>query len=34
MMVPMALISGGLAPVVGKIIDKVNPKFITAAGWC
>jgi len=32
MMVPMALISGGLAPVVGKIIDKVNPKFITAAG--
>ncbi|MFM9429285.1 DHA2 family efflux MFS transporter permease subunit [Arthrobacter sp. MP_2.3] len=32
MMVPMALISGGLAPVVGKIIDRVNPKFITAAG--
>ncbi|WP_406637028.1 DHA2 family efflux MFS transporter permease subunit [Pseudarthrobacter quantipunctorum] len=32
MMVPMALISGGLAPVVGKIIDKINPKFITAAG--
>jgi EmrB/QacA subfamily drug resistance transporter len=32
MMVPMALISGGLAPVVGRIIDKVNPKFITAAG--
>jgi MFS family permease len=28
----MALISGGLAPVVGRIIDKVNPKFITAAG--
>ena len=32
MMVPMALISGGLAPVVGRIIDKVNPKYITAAG--
>jgi EmrB/QacA subfamily drug resistance transporter len=32
MMVPMALISGGLAPVVGKIIDRVNPKYITATG--
>ncbi|MHA7222132.1 DHA2 family efflux MFS transporter permease subunit [Arthrobacter sp. RHLT1-20] len=32
MMVPMAVISGGLAPVVGKTIDRVNPKFITAAG--
>ncbi|NUU30322.1 DHA2 family efflux MFS transporter permease subunit [Arthrobacter sp. C9C5] len=32
MMVPMAVISGGLAPVVGKIIDRVNPKFITAGG--
>lgn len=32
MMVPMALISGGLAPVVGKIIDRVDPKFITATG--
>ena len=32
MMVPMALISGGLAPVVGRIIDRVNPKYITAAG--
>ena len=32
MMVPMALISGGLAPVVGRIIDRVNPKFITASG--
>ncbi|RNL48814.1 DHA2 family efflux MFS transporter permease subunit [Arthrobacter oryzae] len=32
MMVPMALISGGLAPVVGKIIDRVNPKYMTAAG--
>jgi EmrB/QacA subfamily drug resistance transporter len=32
MMIPMALISGGLAPVVGKIIDRVNPRFITAGG--
>ncbi|MET3719094.1 MULTISPECIES: DHA2 family efflux MFS transporter permease subunit [unclassified Arthrobacter] len=32
MMVPMAVISGGLAPVVGKIIDRVNPKYITAGG--
>ncbi|GAP57174.1 uncharacterized MFS-type transporter Rv1250/MT1289, partial [Arthrobacter sp. Hiyo6] len=32
MMVPMALISGGLAPVVGRIIDRVNPKYITVAG--
>ncbi|WP_144671239.1 DHA2 family efflux MFS transporter permease subunit [Arthrobacter sp. U41] len=32
MMVPMALISGGLAPVVGRIIDRVNPKFITVSG--
>ena len=32
MMVPMALISGGLAPLVGKVIDRVNPKFITATG--
>lgn len=32
MMVPMAVISGGLAPVVGRIIDRVNPKYIAAAG--
>ena len=32
MMIPMALISGGLAPVVGRIIDSVNPKYITAGG--
>jgi EmrB/QacA subfamily drug resistance transporter len=32
MMVPMALISGGLAPVVGRIIDRVNPKYIAAGG--
>ncbi|MGK3956836.1 DHA2 family efflux MFS transporter permease subunit [Arthrobacter sp. R4] len=32
MMVPMALISGGLAPVVGRIIDRVNPRYITSGG--
>ncbi|MFC7849898.1 DHA2 family efflux MFS transporter permease subunit [Arthrobacter sp. NPDC057388] len=32
MMAPMALISGGLAPLVGRIIDRVNPKYITSAG--
>jgi EmrB/QacA subfamily drug resistance transporter len=32
LMVPMALISGGLAPVVGKIVDRVNPKYLAAGG--
>ncbi|WP_434615043.1 DHA2 family efflux MFS transporter permease subunit [Arthrobacter sp. A5] len=32
MMVPMALISGGLAPVVGRLVDRVNPKYIASAG--
>lgn len=32
LMVPMALISGGLAPVVGKLVDRVNPKFLAAGG--
>ncbi|MFD1714995.1 DHA2 family efflux MFS transporter permease subunit [Amnibacterium flavum] len=32
MLVPMALLSGGLAPVVGKIIDKVNPRNLAVAG--
>ncbi|MCT9624572.1 DHA2 family efflux MFS transporter permease subunit [Pseudarthrobacter sp. SL88] len=32
LMVPMALISGGMAPVVGKIVDRVNPKYLAAAG--
>lgn len=32
MMIPMAVISGGLAPLVGRIIDRVNPKYIAAAG--
>lgn len=31
MLVPMAVISGALAPVVGKIIDRVNPKYICSA---
>ena len=32
MLVPMALISGGLAPVVGRLIDRVNPNYIAGAG--
>ncbi|TLM74648.1 DHA2 family efflux MFS transporter permease subunit [Pseudarthrobacter sp. NamB4] len=32
LMVPMAVISGGLAPVVGKIVDRVNPKYLAAGG--
>ncbi|MDQ6755292.1 MAG: DHA2 family efflux MFS transporter permease subunit [Actinomycetota bacterium] len=28
MMVPMALISGALAPAVGKLIDRIDPKYI------
>lgn len=33
MMVPMAVISGALAPVVGKLIDKVNPRYIAVTGF-
>jgi EmrB/QacA subfamily drug resistance transporter len=32
MLVPMALFSGGLAPVVGKLIDRVNTRYIAFAG--
>ncbi|MFZ4895590.1 DHA2 family efflux MFS transporter permease subunit [Plantibacter sp. Mn2098] len=32
MLVPMAVISAGLAPVVGRAIDKVNPKWFALAG--
>ena len=32
LMVPMALVSGGLAPVVGKLVDRVNPKYLAAGG--
>ena len=32
MMVPMAVISGVLAPVVGQLVDRVNPKYIAVAG--
>jgi len=33
MLVPMAVISGGLAPVVGKLVDRVNPRYIAGAGF-
>ncbi len=32
MLVPMALLSGGLAPFVGKLIDRVNPRNVAAVG--
>ncbi|RLP82256.1 DHA2 family efflux MFS transporter permease subunit [Mycetocola lacteus] len=32
MLVPMAVISAGLAPVVGKMIDRVNPKWFALFG--
>jgi sugar phosphate permease len=32
LLAPMAIISGGLAPVVGKVIDRVNPKWVAAGG--
>jgi EmrB/QacA subfamily drug resistance transporter len=32
MLVPMALLSGGLAPVVGKIIDRTNPRNTALLG--
>lgn len=32
LMVPMAVVSGALAPVVGKLIDMVNPKYVVTVG--
>jgi EmrB/QacA subfamily drug resistance transporter len=32
LLIPMAVISGGLAPVVGKLVDRVNPKYIALLG--
>ncbi|MGO4105269.1 DHA2 family efflux MFS transporter permease subunit [Leifsonia sp. YAF41] len=32
LMVPMAVISGALAPVSGKLVDKVNPKWVALVG--
>ena len=32
MLVPMALLSGGLAPMVGKLIDRVNPRNVAVTG--
>ncbi|UCR90613.1 DHA2 family efflux MFS transporter permease subunit [Mycetocola spongiae] len=32
MLVPMAVISGVLAPFAGKLIDRTDPKFISTAG--
>jgi EmrB/QacA subfamily drug resistance transporter len=32
MLVPMALISGALAPAVGKLVDRFNPRYIALIG--
>ncbi|HVX46849.1 MAG TPA: MDR family MFS transporter, partial [Mycobacteriales bacterium] len=32
LLVPMAVISGGLAPFVGKLVDKVHPRYIAGLG--
>jgi EmrB/QacA subfamily drug resistance transporter len=32
LMIPMAVISGGLAPVVGKLIDHANPRWFASFG--
>lgn len=31
-LVPMALFSGGLAPVVGRLVDRVHPRYLATAG--
>lgn len=33
MMVPMALFSGVLAPFVGKLVDRVNPRYVACTGF-
>ncbi|CAM3446600.1 MDR family MFS transporter [Stackebrandtia soli] len=33
LLAPMAVISGGLAPVVGKLVDRTNPKYLAAGGF-
>ncbi len=32
LLVPMAVISGGLAPVVGRLVDRVHPRYIAGVG--
>ena len=34
LLVPMAVLSGVLAPLVGKLIDRVHPRYIPAIGCC
>ena len=33
MMIPMALFSGVLAPFVGKLVDRVNPRYVACTGF-
>ncbi|HZE38234.1 MAG TPA: DHA2 family efflux MFS transporter permease subunit [Stackebrandtia sp.] len=32
LMVPMAVVSGGMAPVVGRLVDRVNPRYVVTVG--
>jgi EmrB/QacA subfamily drug resistance transporter len=32
MLIPMAVFSGALAPVVGKLVDRINPRYIALFG--
>lgn len=33
LLVPMAVLTGALAPVVGKLVDRSHPRYITAIGF-
>lgn len=33
LMIPMALFTGALAPFVGKLVDRVHPRYITSVGF-
>ena len=32
MLAPMAVLSGVLAPIVGKLIDRINPRYFATTG--
>lgn len=33
LMVPMAVLSGGLAPFVGRLVDRVHPRYVAGPGF-
>ncbi|MFD0557550.1 EmrB/QacA subfamily drug resistance transporter [Stackebrandtia endophytica] len=33
LLIPMGVVAGGLAPVVGKLVDRTNPKYLAATGF-